>query len=67
MVYWIDNKFWLHEALLSFTEIHGRHTGERFSKYVLDILIEFDLCEKLFCITSDNAGNMCKLMKFLGK
>jgi len=28
-VYWIDDKFRLHEALLSFTEIHGRHTGER--------------------------------------
>ena len=52
---------------MSFTEIHGRHTGERLSKYLLDVLIEFDLCEKLFCITSDNAGNMRKLMKFLSK
>ena len=52
---------------MSFTEIHGRHTGQRLSKYVLDVLIEFNLCEKLFCITSDNAGNMRKLMKFLSK
>jgi hypothetical protein len=52
---------------LSFVEIHGHHTGERLSKYVLDVLIEFGLCEKLFCITSDNAGNMHKLMKFLSK
>jgi len=52
---------------LSFVEIHGRHTGERLSKYVLDVLVEFRLCEKLFCITSDNAGNMKKLMKFLSK
>ena len=52
---------------MSFTEIHGRHTGERLSKYVLDVLVEFNLCEKLFCITSDNAGNMRKLMRFLSK
>ena len=52
---------------MSFTEIQGRHTGEHLSKYVLDVLIEFNLCEKLFCITSDNAGNMSKLMKFLSK
>jgi hypothetical protein len=52
---------------LSFTEIHGRHTSERLSKYVLDVLMEFGLPEKLFCITSDNAGNMRKLMRFLSK
>jgi hypothetical protein len=52
---------------LSFTEIHGSHTGERLSKYVLDVLVEFKLCEKLFCITSDNAGNMRKLMRFLSR
>jgi hypothetical protein len=52
---------------LSFKELEGRHTGERLSKEVLDILIEFDLCTKLFCITSDNAGNMGKLMKCLSK
>ena len=52
---------------MSFTEVQGRHTGERLSKYVLDVLVEFNLCEKLFCITSDNAGNMSKLMKFLSK
>jgi len=34
---------------------------------VLDVLMEFGLCEKLFCITSDNAGNMRKLMRFLSK
>jgi hypothetical protein len=52
---------------LSFKQLKGRHTGKRLSKEVLDILIEFDLAEKLFCITTDNAGNMGKLMKCLSK
>jgi hypothetical protein len=65
--HWIDENFHLHEALLSFKKLNGRHTGERLSQEVLDILIEFDLTQKLFCITSDNAGNMGKLMKCLSR
>jgi hypothetical protein len=48
-------------------EIKGRHTGKRLSKYLLDILIKFDLCEKLFCITTDHASNMRKLMKCISQ
>ena len=52
---------------MNFKELEGRHTDEQLSKEVLEILIEFNLCEKLYCITSDNAGNMGKLMKCLSK
>ena len=52
---------------MSFTEVKGRHTGKRLSKYVLDVLTKFELCEKLFCITTDHASNMPKLMKFLSR
>ena len=34
---------------------------------MLDVLIEFDIIQKLYCITSDNAGNMKKLMRCLSK
>ena len=34
---------------------------------MLELLIKFDLCEKLFCITTDHASNMPKLMKFLSQ
>src|SRR5213592_3389524 len=63
----IARNFNLHEALLSFMEIKGCHTSKRLSKYLLDILIKFDLCEKLFCITTDYASNMHKLMKYLSQ
>jgi hypothetical protein len=52
---------------LSFKQVERRHTGNRLSKEVLDVLKEFDLTKKLFCITSDNAGNMGKLMRCLSK
>ena len=57
----------LHEALLSFQQLEGRHTGEHLSEEVMKVLIDFGLAEKLFCITSDNAGNMNKLMLCLSK
>ena len=65
--HWIDKNFILHEALLSFTQIRGRHTGKRLAKEVLKVLDEFNLAEKLFCITTDNASNNGKLMKCLSK
>jgi len=34
-------------------------------KYVLDILMDFDLCEKLFYITTNNAFNIDTIIKHL--
>jgi len=45
----------------------GSHTGELLAQEVLDALNDFDLAEKLFCITTDNASNNGKLMKCLRK
>ena len=57
----------MHEALLSFQQLDGHHTGEHLSQEVINVLNNFGLIEKLFCITSDNAGNMKKLMVCLSK
>ena len=45
----------------------GSHTGELLAQEVLNALNDFDLAEKLFCITTDNASNNGKLMKCLRK
>ena len=45
----------------------GRHTGPKPAQEVLAVLNEFDLPEKLFCITTDNSSNNGKLMKCLSK
>ena len=52
---------------MSFQQLEERHTGEHLSQEVMKVLIDFSLVEKLFCITSDNAGNMKKLMACLSK
>ena len=58
-------KFQLHDSLLAFHAFEGAHTGENFMKYVLDILMDFDLCEKLFCITTNNVFNIDTIIKHL--
>jgi len=55
--HWVDESFTLHDALLDFKRIKGRHVGRSLATAVYDVLNEFDLCGKLFCITSDNASN----------
>jgi len=52
---------------LSFQQLEGHHTGEHLSQEVMKVLIDFSLVEKLFCITSDNARNIKKLMVCLSK
>jgi len=64
-VHWIDTKFQLHDSLLAFHALEGAHTGENLAKYVLDTFVDFDLCEKLFCITTDNASNNDTMIKHL--
>jgi hypothetical protein len=42
---------------LSFDKLSGRHTGEALAQHVFLILETFEIAAKLFCITTDDAGN----------
>lgn len=55
--HWIDAEFVLNEALLTFQQIKGSHTGIHLAEVVYDALDRYSLCNNLFCITSDNASN----------
>ena len=45
----------------------GHHTGEYMADVIYDLLEEYGIKEKLFCITTDNAGNNVTLVKELSK
>jgi len=45
----------------------GSHTGNNLAKAIFETLDAFNLTEKLFCITTDNASNNKKAMKALSK
>ena len=63
--HWIDHDFRLHEALLTFQELTGSHTGENLASVIFDTLDDYNIAEKLHCITTDNASNNTKAMETL--
>ena len=65
--HWIDKNWILHEALLAFTLLEGSHTGARLAKEIFKTLDEFNIAEKLYCITTDNASNNTKAMRLWAK
>ena len=42
---------------MEFKYVEGHHYGEILGKKIYDVLKEYDICQKLFCITADGASN----------
>src|SRR5271154_6135458 len=61
--HWIDDNWELHDALLDFKHVSGNHYGEIPGDEVFKILEVYGITDKLFCITTDNAGNNGTMMK----
>ena len=43
--------------MLAFEQLNGSHTGINLASVVFDILQEYDIMEKFFCMTTDSASN----------
>jgi len=52
---------------LSFQQLEGAHTGANIATRVFDVLDQYNVANKLFCITTDNASNNKKCMRKLSK
>ena len=65
--HWIDDNFELHQEVLAFERLRDHHTGENMSNIVLEVLSYYNIADKLFCITTDNAGNNGTLCESLEK
>jgi hAT family C-terminal dimerisation region len=55
--HWIDKDWNLQQTLLDFTEFESPHTGVNMASLIIDTLEFYDLPQKLFCVTTDNATN----------
>ena len=66
-VHWTNSKVELHQLLLDAIELKGSHTGINIASSVYNILEDFGLNEKLFCITADNASNNLTMAQELEK
>ena len=57
----------MHEAFLSFKQLKNAHIDANLAIEIFNILDEYNIAEKLLCITIDNASNNYKCMKKLSK
>lgn len=65
--HWIDSSWELRDALLEFKHVPGHHTGVRLADEVFDILQKYNIVQKLYCITTDNASNNTTMMHSLSQ
>ena len=63
--HWVDSRFELHDALLWFEELKGSHTRVHLAEAIYNTLDTYNIIEKLFCITTDNASNNISALKHL--
>ena len=63
----IDSDFDLHQDLLAFEHLDNSHTGQYLASVVFKIIEDYNLSEKLFCITTDNATNNYTMVRELAK
>jgi len=63
--HYIDAGFHLNQRLVAFEQIHGEHTGENIARIVYESLNKNNLCDKLHCVTADNASNNNTMLESL--
>ncbi|KAI7934373.1 hypothetical protein MJO28_017090 [Puccinia striiformis f. sp. tritici] len=55
--HWIDKDFLLRSIILAARIVEGNHSGVSLANHLLEVLRSFDISNKIFCITADNAAN----------
>ncbi|CAG8521004.1 12500_t:CDS:2 [Acaulospora morrowiae] len=57
-LHWIDDKWKMNRILLDLISLHERHTSTVLVDIIYTVINDFNLCEKIIAITTDNASNM---------
>ncbi|KAJ5471453.1 hypothetical protein N7530_008810 [Penicillium desertorum] len=55
--YFIDSDWVYRELLLGFKPLHGTHTGSYLSSVLIETLVEHNIEDRVFGLTTDNASN----------
>ena len=58
--HFIDNEWALNSFVLATLEVPMEHTAENIGRVVTDILLEYDISEKVIAATTDNGTNVIK-------
>jgi hypothetical protein len=63
--YVISEDWKFQEHLIGFEHLSGSHTGENMARLVMGVLKEYEIHQRLFAVTADNAANNNTLRKHL--
>jgi hypothetical protein len=63
--HYIDENFVMYSHLLAFERFAGAQDGANMANLVMKVLKEYNIAEKLFCITTDNATNNDTMASYL--
>ncbi|KAJ5316477.1 hypothetical protein N7476_006784 [Penicillium atrosanguineum] len=63
--YFIDKDWQYREVLLGFQPLSGTHSGENLSAILLDVLMQYQIQDRVLAITTDNASNNNTLVNTL--
>ena len=63
---WIDNRFQMNNAVLAFSQVVYPHTGEVIGARINEISKFWNIEDKIFSITTDNASNMAVACRKVG-
>lgn len=55
--HWITQDFKPRESIIGMKQVLGQHTGLNLSNHLHTVLLEYDIVDKIFCITTNNASN----------
>lgn len=55
--HWINKDFKTCEAIIAMKQIIGHHTGTNLAAHLLEVLNQYNITDRVFCITADNASN----------
>jgi hypothetical protein len=57
VAHYIDDNWKLKELLIGFEVLYGKHTGQNMASAVYEVLKQYDIHNRLFAVTTDNAAN----------
>jgi hypothetical protein len=55
--YFVDERWTYQEVLLGFKPLYGSHTGQNLSNVLLETLVNLEIQDRVFGLTTDNASN----------
>lgn len=64
-VHWVNNKFKLQEIILAVKEIDGDHSAENLVELLQKTLKDFDIIDRVFTLTADNASTNAAMARLL--